>query len=662
MCGISALFTPNPLALSNSIEDMTGLIRHRGPDDEGYALVNSDSNVFFLGGNETIDICYTSNIIQRPKGHINNFSENKINVALGHRRLSIIDLSSAGHQPMQSPDGRYVMVFNGEVYNYIELKKKLEAIGHQFHSHSDTEVVLAAYSKWGKEALHRFNGMFAFVIYDTWNKKLFAARDRFGIKPLYYWVSPQGILAFASEIKQFTCLPGWQATINPQRIYDFLQWGLADHTDETLFIDIHQVSGGQFIEIYLEDIQSELPVQQWYSLQTADVNLSFDDASEHFNNLFRDAIRIRLRADVPVGTGLSGGLDSSSIVCVVNEELQRSNLQNTFSACAKDPRFDEREFIQEVVKVTGVNAHYTFPSIEQLFKSLQQLAWHQDEPFSSTSIYAEWEVFKLVATTPVKVTLDGHGADEMLIGYHSFFGAYWAGLLRDGRWGQLFRELQTAKKLHGYGTLYCIHKIIDTLLPDCYRQTVRHILGKNSANLEWMNCSQFNIIEKDPVASLGGRDINIRTQSQANIIKTSIPIQLHWADRDSMAHSIESRIPFLDYRIVEFILGCPDSYKICNGVTKRILRNGMQRILPKKISERVDKMGFVTPEEIWVRKHNPQIFKKLVREAVERSEGLLNDKAVSLADRIIDGESSFNNIVWRIISFGAWLEKFSVRI
>jgi len=267
---------------------------------------------------------------------------------LGHRRLSILDISPYGHQPLCDSSSRYWIVFNGEVYNYKEIRDELEALGHLFVSGTDTEVILNAYNQWGKDCLNHFNGMWAFIIFDTKNGNLFVSRDRFGVKPLYYWYSPEGFLAFASEIKEFTVLPGWKAKLNGSRAYDFLvsEAGLANHTSETLFQDVYQLRGGEAVEVQVSTLSTKLPIYRWYDLKINKFDITFEEAEKEFLELFQDAIRIRLRSDVPVGSCLSGGLDSSSIVCIVNDILKEEKLeeiQQTFSVCSDVEVFDERK-------------------------------------------------------------------------------------------------------------------------------------------------------------------------------------------------------------------------------------------------------------------------------------------------------------------------------
>jgi asparagine synthase (glutamine-hydrolysing) len=667
MCGIAGFFSVQPQP-AGIIGQMTDLIRHRGPDDEGFALFQNLSGMMRVcGGPDTPGEAYEAGIAYAPKERLGDLGDCPVALALGHRRLSIVDLSPLGHQPMCTPDERFWIVFNGEIYNHVELRAELEAKGHRFLTHSDTEVMLAAYREWGGGCLERFNGMFAFLIYDMQDGKLFAARDRFGIKPLYYRVSAQGV-AFASEIKQFTALPDWQARMNGQRAYDFLNWGVLDHTDETMFDGVFQLRGGEALEL---DVRracgglpgGRLPVFRWYRLGATPFSGSMEDAAEEFRYRFTDAVRLHLRADVPVGSCLSGGLDSSSIVCVMNELLRTqggSALQNTFSACADVKRFDEREWIEEVVKQTGVSAHYVYPGLEDLFAKHGEIVWHQDEPFGSTSIYAQWNVFKSAAEQGVKVMLDGQGADEQLAGYHTFFGPHFAGMFKRGQWFRLWREIRAAKRLHGYSEANAVKLIANMLLPEALRQKLRARLGKASATPEWLSLEHMGAEPRDPFVELGAKATSVRAFSVGQLTALNLQMLLHWEDRDSMAHSIEARVPFLDYRLVEYVLGLPDEFKLQGGVTKRVLREGMRGILPERIRTRLDKLGFVTPEEVWLRERGAAEFRAALDEAIEASQGVLNHDARKVLDDMIAGRRPFNFMVWRMISFGAWMKEFNV--
>lgn len=673
MCGITGFFStvPHPASI---VGRMTDLIRHRGPDDEGFVLFQTLSSMpLVCGGQDTPDDSRQTNTAYAPTEILSSLGDYPVTLALGHRRLSIVDLSPLGHQPMSSADGRYWIVFNGEVYNHIELRAELEKSGCQFVSHSDTEVIIAAYQKWGSGCLSRFNGMFAFLIYDCVQHKLFAARDRFGVKPLYYRVTENGV-SFASEIKQFTVLPQWHARMNGQRVYDFLNWGITDHTDETMFSGVFQLRGGQSLELDLQAIVEgrvlyaagdKLPAHCWYQLEPRPFYGTMQEAAEQFRDKLYDAVKLRLRADVPVGSCLSGGLDSSAIVCIVNQLLREQGahgLQKTFSACSDVARFDERKWIDIVVDATDVDAHYTYPALGGLFDEAPVITWHQDEPFGSTSIYAQWNVFRLAAEQQVKVMLDGQGADEQLAGYHGYFGPYLAQLFKSLRWGALLKEAAAMRRLHGYSYIKSAAYIANYTLPEIIKDKLRQIVGRTDAQPSWLNCRQLGCVAVNPfqAAEAGGGE-TVLGLSIAQLTANNLQMLLHWEDRDSMGHSIESRVPYLDYRLVEFVLGLPDEYKLSGGVTKRVLRQGMSGVLPDEIRDRMDKLGFVTPEETWLRETAPDLFREKLNEAIAASGGILRKAEVNkMLEDIIEGRLRFSFLPWRLISFGEWVKQFSV--
>lgn len=675
MCGISLLFSNN-YDSSGIVGRMTDIIRHRGPDDEGFVLFKElSATPRVCGGPDTPEDAYQTGNTYSPGEKLSDLSDSPVKLALGHRRLSIVDLSPLGHQPMSSVDGRYWIVFNGEVYNHPELRDELEKLGHKFGSYSDTEVIIAAYSEWGKNCLARFNGMFAFLIYDRENRCLFAARDRFGVKPLYYRVTENGF-SFASEIKQFTVLPDWRARMNGQRVYDFLNWAITDHTDETLFEGVFQLRGGQALELDLGaitdgreryEVGQKLPVYCWYQLQPQKFTGTKQEALVQFRDKLRDAVRLRLRADVPVGSCLSGGLDSSSIVCIVNQLLRDQGahaLQKTFSACADEARFDERKWIDIVVKATEVEAHYVYPALSGLFDEAPAITWHQDEPFGSASIYAQWNVFRLAADQQVKVMLDGQGADEQLAGYHNFFGPHLASLFKSLQWLKLVKEASAMRRLHGYSYQALASNMMNCLLPEAVMDTLRRSTGRAGASPEWLNFSKLNCVAGNPFKINGVfRSDTVQRLSVAQLTANNLQMLLHWEDRDSMGHSIESRVPFLDYRLVEFVLGLPDEYKLSDGITKRVQRQGMSGILPDAIRDRMDKQGFVTPEETWLRVTDPELFREKINDAIEASCGILQKNQVnSMLEDMIAGRLKFSFLPWRIISFGEWVKQFSVEL
>lgn len=667
MCGISAILSPSSGPL-DGIFGMNELVKQRGPDDEGYAFFSGPAgSVCVFGGRDTPGNCLNAGFPYSPKERgVERIPEESF-LAMGHRRLSIVDTTPSGHQPMcHSNDGAWI-VYNGEVYNHVEIRKELKNHGYVFRSRSDTEVILAAYSKWGIECLERFNGMFAFVLFDRKTKTMFAVRDRFGVKPLYYWATPSGFVAFASEIKQFSSLPGWAPRINGQAAYDFLRWGITDHTSETMFADVRQIRSGEFMRIELDNFMANgggcgsAQIVRWYDLKPSLFQGGVKEAGERFLDLLTDSVRIRLRADVEVGSCLSGGLDSSAIVCIAGKLLSdggHENFINTFSACSEHERFDERSYAEEVVNRVGAKGHYINIVMDNLFRDLGEIAWAQDEPFGSTSVYAQWKVFKLGADAGVRVMLDGQGADEQLGGYHGFFGARLAGLLKSMRFGELSAEISRISQTHGYSARWLFKQAVAMALPKFIRKPVQSFLSSEPYTPDWLNMKDLNASPINPFMEYGGGDDSVRAMSIAQLTSTNLQMLLRWEDRNSMAHSVESRTPFLDYRLVEFALGLPDAMKVSGGATKVVMREGLKGVLPEKIRVRQDKMGFVTPEEIWIRQTSTAEFRNAMSEAVEASGRIINDRSMILFEKIAKGEAPFSFTPWRIISFGAWAKKF----
>lgn len=659
MCGISALFTSNEPFPVGVVRGANDVIRHRGPDGEGFYLLTDGGQSKVAGGEDTPPDTFNSFHPYSPVQHIEAFSDARCLAALGHRRLAIVDLSSAGHQPMCSPDKTIWITYNGEIYNHLEIREELVLLGCLFATNSDTEVIIKAYQTWGVDCLQRFNGMFAFVILDRNRNKIFAARDRFGVKPLYYWRSPQGLLAFASEIKQLTTLPNWEARLNHQRAYDFLNWGLTDHTSETLFCDVLQLRGGEYLDVPLNQASNSplIPIR-WYHLRPSPFSGSFNDAADIFRELLTDAVRLRLRADVPVGSCLSGGLDSSALVCLTHQLLGTKGRQKTFSACSDHARFDERQHIEQVIQKTNVDAHYTYPNVDQLLENYSNILWHQDEPYPTASIYAQWMVFKSVKEQGVKVMLDGQGADEQLAGYQGFFGNALYDLFLKGHWRQILNQTRIIKHKHPHLSPWGF--LLNKLTPDPVRQPIRRLLGKSSTRPNWLNTQVLKATDIHPFKNAS--DKSVIDQSRQQLLHTSLPMLLHFEDRNSMAHSVESRTPFLDYRLVEFNLGLPSHYKINNGWTKHVMREGLKNTLPPPICWRVDKIGFATAEEEWICNERSDAFTKLIEQSISFSKGIFNQNTLPLATSMITGNKPYNSILWRQITFAHWLQLFRVSL
>jgi asparagine synthase (glutamine-hydrolysing) len=634
-----------------SLPDALHSIRHRGPDDEGYLLLDT----------ETGDAASCSGPDSRPDlplPRVEQKFDERFDLAFGFRRLSILDLSLAGHQPMSTPDGSLWILLNGEIYNYIELRAELQAKGCVFRSQTDTEVVLNAYREWGVDCLSRFNGMWGFALFDLKNRRLFCARDRFGIKPFYYLFDRERFV-FASEIKALLTYAKIERKPNNPLVYDYLAYGHLDHTDETFFQNVRQLPAAHFL--LLEG--NELNIRRYWDIDPSQKAQSGADPVNQFAELFEDAVRLHLRSDVTIGSCLSGGLDSSSIVCVANKLLFADHVvpteligaqQKTFSSCSEDPRFDERRYIEEILSVTSAEANYTFPNAQGLLEDLPRLIWHQDEPFGSTSIYAQWRVMKLAAERGVRVMLDGQGGDELLAGYHPYFDTYWGLLLHRAQLGDLAREWSAYRRLYGASPMSLLQHTLFAVMPDSIRRTVRAKRSAPGIHPEF--AAQFRQRRTDIQEPRAGNPFSRRLRRE--MMQTNLPGLLHYEDRNSMAHSIEARVPFLDYRLVEFAFSLPDEQKIKDGSTKAILRNSMKGILPEKIRTRTDKMGFVTPERVWLSTELKGWLEDTVQSSSFKSREYFDHSQIErLVRQHQSGEKDLGFTLWRWLNFELWMRQ-----
>ncbi len=657
MCGIVGLWHLNRQPINPAaLQQATTLLRHRGPDDEGYLLVDTATGCpSHFGGSDTIS--------QLHLPRLENAAGKSFDLALGFRRLSILDLSPAGHQPMASADGRCWIIYNGEIYNYLELRSELASHGHRFRTGTDTEVILAAYQQWGRDCLARFNGMWAFALWDNAQRQLFCARDRFGIKPFYYFWNNE-IFAFASEIKALLKICGTARQPNEPIIYDYLHDGYVDHTDETFFAGVKQLPPAHALLL----CDGRLSLQRYWDLASNhQTESAMSDAryAEEFYAIFEDAVRLHLRSDVAIGTCLSGGLDSSAIVCVANKLLFSDRVmsphligeqQKTFSSCFDDPRFDERKYIEHVLHATGAEPNYIFPSGSKLLEILPRLVWQQDEPFVSTSIYAQWCVMEKAAERGVKVLLDGQGGDELLAGYPGYFSYYCASLIRQGRLLEFWREALAHKRLHGTSLAKIVWRAARLNLPAVVRDRVDRARQETDLGLS-----------QDFLRQHRNRRIDFSPQKHADIFddfvavlltRYSLPALLRYEDRNAMAFSIEARVPFLDYRLVEHIWALPDDQKIKRGSTKAILRNAMRHVLPEPVRFRKDKMGFNTPERNWLANELRGWACETIRSASFAGRGYFNVPQILAAfEAHAAGKRDLTFRAWRWLNLELWFRR-----
>ncbi|TAL59987.1 MAG: asparagine synthase (glutamine-hydrolyzing) [Bacteroidetes bacterium] len=552
MCGIAGVYKLNKASVTtDELKKMTDVIVHRGPDGGGH-WINVDGNIGF-----------------------------------GHRRLSIIDLSDNAKQPMHYADGRYTITFNGEIYNYIEIKEQLVQKGYKFRSSSDTEVLLALYHLKKEKCLVDLDGMFAFAIWDEQEKILFCARDRFGEKPFHYYQDINRFI-FASEIKQF-----WEAGIpkvlDQEKLLKYVNIGLLDDPEDicsTFYKNIKRLDAAHYLLIS-PDRKTVIKKYWDIDLNAKQFSGSIEDASEKFLNLFTESIRLRLRSDVPVGSSLSGGLDSSSIVMLIDALKGKELKQNTFSARFKDFSKDEGRHIETVVNACkNVDVHYSWPDKDYFEKLFDKVTYHQDEPFASASIIAQFSVMELAKERNVTILLDGQGADEQLGGYVPNYHYY----LRQLNYvnPSLFRqELSAYKKFHHEAVPY------EGKFPE---ESLRMKLGRHRRKILGQKHpfhNHFNTYLKYSTTGVGLKEL------------------LRYADRNSMANSREVRLPFLSHKLVEFVFSLPDEFKINSGWTKFVLRKAMDKILPSSICWRVDKIGYEPPQKNWMQseKFNMEIEK-----------------------------------------------------
>jgi asparagine synthase (glutamine-hydrolysing) len=647
MCGIFTLVRFGSAEPTSTAAVITGThaVRHRGPDDEGYLLWEPGAAPALYAGPDTVRASREEHRLQPLP------ASSAWRVAFGHRRLSIVDLTPAGHQPMvHAPTGLSVC-FNGEIYNWMELRAELEGKGHRFVSHCDTEVILAAWAEWGPACLQRFNGMFSFALLDPRDGTLHVVRDRFGIKPLYS-ARVGDAIAFASEIKQIRLLPGYRQRVDMSSVRDYLAAGQLDFDRHTFDQDIQQLLGGERAVVRVASPDGRVEIHRWYELRPERFDGSLDEAAERFRALLTDSVALRLRADVPVGSCLSGGLDSSAIVCLAHGVLEGQGEhqgQATVTARFEEGAYDEWGFAEQVIAATGARAHQVWPSVERLKAELDQQIWYMDDPFGSTSQFSQWCVFAGAADAGLTVMLDGQGSDEQLAGYSGNNALLYAGLMRRARLLELGREIGDYRARYQrmpigemVFALRSVLPIVDRVLP----AHVRVVQG----NPEWLRLDAPSRLEPAPP-----RDLSASLMRQT--LSTSLPVLLRYEDRNSMARSIESRVPFLDYRLVEFAAGLPDAFKLRKGLTKIVLREAMRGVLPERVRDRRDKMGFVTPEQIWLRRTATAWWRERIAATLEAAPDLFDaDAALRMVDDMADGRRPFDFEPWRLVCFGRWLE------
>jgi asparagine synthase (glutamine-hydrolysing) len=591
MCGIAGIVNLDRRKIdSELLVRMVEIISHRGPDNRGL--------------------------------YIND------NVGLGHRRLKIIDLSSRAAQPMSNEDNSLVITYNGEVYNYIEIRKELELRGHKFNSASDVEVVIHSYEEWGPECLQHFIGMWAFVIWDKRQKKLFASRDRLGIKPFYYFYDG-ATFVFASEIKSILEIPLVERRLNAQAIFEYLYLGYS-LGDKTAVVNINRLNSGHFLIL---DERGLNTYRYWRPLANIDYSINEKDASEKILDLLEDSVRLTLRSDVEVGVYLSGGVDSSSVVATASR-LSGRRLHTFSGAFGEGIEFDERPFVNQMVKMYPLHSHQIIIRPDNFLESMKKIVWHLDEPVAGPGAYPQFLVSKLIGDFKIKVVLGGQGGDELFGGYPHYYSGLLGSTFADLR----FNNFRSSKYIN-------LSFLIKLFLSSIRREISQRLKLRKKRLLSSLDRSFLKQISiRDLEDKIGFYKGTLEDMILWDI-NNYLPALLQVEDRMGMAHSIETRLPLLDHRLVEYALKIPAWLKINRLNFKYILRKAVRDLLPKGIYQRRDKRGFSTPFRIWTL--NSNFYDPIYEEIKPLLKGIFCRRG-----------SPF----WEKVSIGLWMKIFKIRI
>lgn len=664
MCGIAGIisFSGKHPDLAHLVSGMTQAIRHRGPDGEGFLLASANS-VICAGGKDTPGDIFESRFPWSPSSHIDTLQEN-FNVALGHRRLSIIDLSPAGHQPMCDKEERYWLVYNGEIYNYLEVREELKKLGHNFISGTDTEVILNAYRQWGDECVLRFNGMWAFVIYDRKENKLFGSRDRFGVKPFYYY-SDDHVFAFASEQKALVKQPFVTTGINDKAVVDFFVKSEIEYEEEGMFRNIIELFPSH--SFTLDIATGKLTKWKYYTLPFSTVYERYNEeklkeATENVRELLVNAVALRLRSDVTVGSCLSGGIDSSTIAGIINYLLgQDKNIHigdrlKVFTASFNEQDIDESKWARHVADLTGADWKQTFPSSSDLLNDLRDLIYCQDVPIWSTSTYAQYRVMQLARQNGVTVVLDGQGGDELFAGYDPYYIPFWKEMaVNEGRNAAL-AEMKAYRPLSQSIRFTVKQTLKHRLLPQLSIGIQKKLQRSWFEEMQYLDRDLLNRHEES-LSYTRQEDSSLNASLYNEFYNTRLKGYLKCEDRCSMWHSVESRTPFADdHRLIEYVFNLSPVYKIHNGINKFILRKAAAPFAPPQVLERRDKMGYVTPTRKWISEIRHEL-KPLFDETLKDHFDI--KKLNRDFDKLFDQpQLPDNGRIFKFISFAVWKKVF----
>lgn len=581
-------------------------------------------------------------------------------VVLGHRRLAILDLSDAGAQPMADGSGRYLLTHNGEIYNFLEVRAELQSLGSTFRSESDTEVIIEAYKQWGQACLTRFNGMFAFALYDTVRGILFCARDRYGEKPFLYGTGPD-CFVFASEYKGVLQHPALAVDLDESRLLTsaFNAGARLDVDRQTVFRSVQQLLPGEAMEV---DVRTrEHRIWRYWTIDPPEGHGGFDtrEVFAEFRALLVDAIRLRLRSDVPVGSCLSGGLDSSAIVCIVRELLGPDAPYNTFTGRFPGTHADEWAYATQVVDATGSVSHTVAPTADRFLDDLPRFMWLNELPVESASQFAQWCVFDLARQHGVTVLLDGQGADEVLGGYEQYFAAYVSALQQAGDDARLARELPLIRRRYPLALAPPGRGLRDRL-PLSIRHWLSGRLGIGTGLLYGMTPAVARRVAGEPARATRAGFHPLAGVLLRDAFDGFLTSLLRYGDRNSMAHSREVRLPFCDHRIAEFVFRLPPHMLMGDVQTKRLIRESLKGLLPEGVRTRWNKQGFRPPQDRWF--ESPAFMREVeatVHAACRRpgSPWRLGWWETALR-RVHAGEAAAGWVLWQPFIIEQWRQRF----
>lgn len=621
MCGISIAIRTSPAFTADSFSRMNSAIAHRGPDGEGMRF-------FGIDGEQSAD---------------GNWQ-----LAMGHRRLSIIDLSENGGQPMSYDNGRYWITYNGECYNYVELKQQLTQLGYTFISSSDTEVILAAYKAWGTACFEKMRGMWAIGLYDVQKQELVICRDRLGIKPLYYHIQ-QNRMLFFSEIKQVITTGIVAPKANMQAVKNYFDSGF-ENSRSSFFENINQLPAGTYIQLSLKNNTTSIqPQSYWNPEEIEPVNQSREQSVEQFRELFFESVNIHLRSDVPVGCQLSGGMDSGSIIMAMHHIQQGSANISTFSSIFPGYERSEDVFINSVLRHIKADAHFSTPAPDEFMHDLNSFVATHDEPVGSFAQYASYRLAKLTQEKGIKVVFNGQGGDEMLGGYWQIYYAHLFNNLRKGNVPTLLKHILGAALPGGNPDLL---QQFSFILKRYLNR--KHTLKKGKIRL--------HATLPDEEGFMGAyMKMNSQQKRVFEVRDFILPRLLKWDDRNLMAFSIEGRYPLLDHVLIEACLRMPVEHMYDRGWTKYPLREAMKPYLPEEIYKRRSKWAFEFPKEQWMRNQLKPLVQNILQDSTSFTFSILNyEDTVQHVNDFMNGNDEEWQTVYRLINFDTWTKQMNV--